>query len=104
MYYNRLHELKADWTDIEPQLKDRADALAKAKGVESIVDFQIVTPGTLPFSDSSFDVVFSKDSMIHIHDKPASFSAQPWFSAHHDAQIVPGTSQVPTNAMIKRIM
>jgi phosphoethanolamine N-methyltransferase len=38
------------------------------------VSFQTVTPGPLPFSDGSFDVVFSKDAMVHIADKEALFA------------------------------
>jgi len=59
--------------DLEPQLKRRADALAKARGVENTVDFQVVVPGNLPFADDHFDVVFSKDSIIHVPDKTALF-------------------------------
>ena len=32
-----------------------------------------VEPGPLPFDDEIFDVVFNKDSIIHIHDKAALF-------------------------------
>jgi phosphoethanolamine N-methyltransferase len=31
-------------------------------------------PGKLPFADGSFDVVFSKDALLHVPDKEALFS------------------------------
>jgi SAM-dependent methyltransferase len=35
------------------------------------VSFVAVAPGPLPFVDASFDLVFSKDSIVHIADKHA---------------------------------
>jgi phosphoethanolamine N-methyltransferase len=37
------------------------------------ISFQRVQPGPFPFPDQTFDIVFSKDSMIHIPDKPALY-------------------------------
>lgn len=59
--------------DVEPQLRDRAQALCTRSGMADRIDLRLVEPGPLPFDDASFDVVFSKDSMIHIEDKPALF-------------------------------
>jgi phosphoethanolamine N-methyltransferase len=61
--------------DIEPQLRDEALSRAERAGVKDKVEFQIVEPGDLPFLDESFDIVFSKDSIIHITDK-SSFYAE----------------------------
>jgi phosphoethanolamine N-methyltransferase len=41
------------------------------KDVADRVTFELVEPGPLPFPDASFDVVFSKDSILHIPDKDA---------------------------------
>ena len=56
-------------TDIEPQLLERAKALASKAGAS--VDWRLVDPGPLAFPDNAFDLVFSKDALIHIPDKPA---------------------------------
>ena len=31
-------------------------------------------PGPLPFADASFDIVFSKDALLHVPDKDALFA------------------------------
>ncbi len=59
--------------DVEPQLVAAAADLARAAGLADTVQFQLVAPGRLPFADASFDVVFSKDAMVHIADKPALY-------------------------------
>lgn len=60
--------------DIEQPLIDRCVARAAREGLSDRVTYQKVTPGRLPFDDESFDVVFSKDAMIHIPDKLALFA------------------------------
>src|SRR5262249_15059463 len=44
------------------------------KGLATRINYQLVEPGPLPFATESFDVVFSKDSIIHIPDKEAFFA------------------------------
>ncbi len=60
--------------DVEEGVLARADANKADAGVADRIEFQLVEPGPLPFPDASFDVVFSKDSMIHIPDKQALFA------------------------------
>ncbi len=60
--------------DVEPPLLPQAQAAVDRAGITDQVTFKIVTPGELPFPDASFDVVFSKDSMIHIPDKHAIYA------------------------------
>jgi len=60
--------------DVEAQLQPQAEALAAREGVADRIEFRIVEPGPLPFADASLDVVFSKDSIIHIPDKAALFA------------------------------
>ena len=40
-----------------------------AAGLSEKISIELVSPGQLPFEDGSFQVVFSKDSIIHIPDK-----------------------------------
>jgi phosphoethanolamine N-methyltransferase len=56
--------------DVDEGLIARA---AAAAGLGSVT-FRTVTPGPLPFADGSFDMVFSKDAMVHIADKEALFA------------------------------
>ena len=60
--------------DIEQPLLDRAAARAEREGLSDRVSYQLVEPGPFPLEDGSFDVVFSKDAMIHIEDKHALFN------------------------------
>jgi ubiquinone/menaquinone biosynthesis C-methylase UbiE len=55
--------------DIEPDLIKLARALVERRGLSDRVSFQLATPGALAFPDRAFDVVFSKDAMVHVSDK-----------------------------------
>lgn len=55
--------------DIDAALIERSQLLAKKYGLEEKARFICVEPGPLPFDDASFDIVTSKDSIIHIADK-----------------------------------
>ncbi len=57
--------------DVEAPPCAAARALAKRKGVAERVAIRQVKPGGLPLPDQSFDIVFSKDSIVHIEDKEA---------------------------------
>jgi len=60
--------------DIEEPLVLRCRERAARLGLSDRLTFKLVEPGPFPFEDASFDAVFSKDSMIHIPDKPALFN------------------------------
>jgi len=60
--------------DIEKELVRRANELMAREGLADRVDCKLVEPGPLLFPDEAFDVVFGKDSWIHIEDKPAFFA------------------------------
>src|SRR5262249_34469647 len=62
--------------DVEADNTARARRRAEAKGLADRVSYRLVEPGSgpFPFDAQSFDVVFSKDSIIHIPDKAALFA------------------------------
>jgi phosphoethanolamine N-methyltransferase len=60
---------KVTGIDVEPDLIRRCERLAQKHGITAQTEFVCVEPGPLPFADASFDVVTSKDSIIHIADK-----------------------------------
>lgn len=57
--------------DVEKSLIEEANRKNAGKAVADRVRFELVEPGPLPFPDASFDVVFSKDSILHVPDKDA---------------------------------
>ena len=60
--------------DVEPHLVEAARALIARRGLADLITFQLVEPGPLPLPNSCFDVVFSKDAMVHIENKAALYS------------------------------
>ncbi len=60
--------------DVEEPVLQRAAGRITERGFADRISTKLVMPGPLPFDDNSFDVVFSKDSVIHIPDKPAFYS------------------------------
>jgi phosphoethanolamine N-methyltransferase len=57
--------------DVEDPALDRARRLVAAHGLDARIGLMKVAPGPLPFPAESFDVVFSKDSIVLIPDKQA---------------------------------
>ncbi|RFZ89459.1 methyltransferase domain-containing protein [Shinella sp. WSJ-2] len=60
--------------DVEQPVIERAKAAAAVQVLSSVAHFVASSPGRLPFDDGAFDVVFSKDAMIHVPDKEALFA------------------------------
>ena len=60
--------------DVEPHLIEHACQRAADAGLNERVLFQLVEPGPLPFDEDVFDIVFSKDSIVHIQDKAAFYA------------------------------
>lgn len=60
--------------DIEKELVRRANELMEREGLADRVDCRLVEPGPLAFDDAEFDVVFGKDSWIHVEDKQSFFA------------------------------
>ena len=81
--------------DVEAPVCEAARRRARDAGAADRVTIRQVEPGPLAFADRSFDVVFSKDAIIHIPDKDALagevyrvlepggwFAASDWLISH----------------------
>jgi phosphoethanolamine N-methyltransferase len=60
--------------DVDPAMLCKMDARIAAAGLADRIRSVCIEPGPLPFANASFDVVFSKDSIVQIPDKPALFA------------------------------
>ena len=60
--------------DVEQPVIDAARRRAAARGLAKRTSFVQAPPGPLPFADRSFDVVFSKDALLHVPDKDGLFA------------------------------
>jgi len=60
--------------DIDPQLVERMQARMARAGLGDRIEGRRVDGGPLPFENATFDVVFSKDSLVQIPDKAAIFA------------------------------
>src|SRR5258708_19296618 len=61
--------------DVEDTVVASARALVAREGLGARIRVTKIAPGPLPFPSGSFDVVFSKDSIVHIADKHALMAA-----------------------------
>lgn len=81
--------------DVEDPVCTAARARAEAAGLTNKIGIVKVVPGPFPFEEGTFDVVFSKDSILHIPDKTAmaadafrvlkpggQFAASDWLISH----------------------
>ncbi len=59
--------------DVELPVIEAARLRAEARGLSARVSFVQAPPGRLPFADASFDVVFSKDALLHVPAKESLF-------------------------------
>lgn len=55
--------------DVEQSLVDRATVRATSAGLARRLDFRLIDSGFSPISSETFDIVFSKGSIVHIQDK-----------------------------------
>lgn len=60
--------------DVEGPVIAAARRRAEELGVADRAAFVQAPPGPLPFPDAGFDVVFSKDALLHVPDKDALFA------------------------------
>jgi len=91
------HVARVIGIDIDQALIQRCDQLARKYQATKQLEFRCVEPGPLPFKPASFDIVTSKDSIIHITDKQALsqdifrilepggwFAASDWLAGYED--------------------
>jgi SAM-dependent methyltransferase len=60
--------------DIDPRLIEHMQARMQRAGLGDRIEGRRVDGGPLPFETATFDVVFSKDSLVQIPDKAAVFA------------------------------
>lgn len=60
--------------DVELPVVEAARMRAQKRGLSDRATFIHAAPGPLPFADKSFEVVFSKDALLHVPDKDALFA------------------------------
>ena len=60
--------------DVEEPLVKEGRVRVRNASLDSQITLQTVTPGKLPFDDETFDVVFTKDTLIHVEDKASIYS------------------------------
>jgi phosphoethanolamine N-methyltransferase len=60
--------------DIDPHLVQGLQRRVAAAGLADRIVGETVDGGPLPYPEASFDVVFSKDSLVQIPDKPTLFA------------------------------
>ena len=60
--------------DVEEPVVLAARQRAEKRGLWNRATFVQAPPGRLPFADASFDMVFSKDALLHVPDKDALFA------------------------------
>ena len=60
--------------EIEADLVRRARERVARAGLADSIDCRLSSPGPLPLADGEADIVFGKDSWIHVEDKKAFFA------------------------------
>ncbi|KAF5188667.1 Phosphoethanolamine n-methyltransferase, partial [Thalictrum thalictroides] len=63
----------ADVFGIDLSINMVSFALERAIGRKCSVEFEVADCTTKTYPDCSFDVIYSRDTILHIHDKPALF-------------------------------
>lgn len=60
--------------DVEKRLVDLATDRSRKLRLSEQIKYQFADPGPLPFRDKSFQVVFSKEAIIHVRNKQEIYS------------------------------
>ena len=73
MHLARVHGARVIGMEIEAPLVELAKTKVAEAGLSERVELRHCAPGPLALDDAALDVVFSKDSLIHVEDKGAVF-------------------------------
>jgi ubiquinone/menaquinone biosynthesis C-methylase UbiE len=68
------HAAEVVGIDVDPSLLQSMQSRIETAGMTGRIRGLLVDGGPLPFAERTFDVVFSKDSLVQIPDKPAIFA------------------------------
>ena len=60
--------------DVEAHLIAHCEERARKAGIAHRTQYKLIEPGPLPFDNGSFDMVFSKDAIVHMPDKSAFYA------------------------------
>ncbi|MGQ0604899.1 MAG: class I SAM-dependent methyltransferase [Anaerolineales bacterium] len=60
--------------DVNQGNVNRAKQAVASASLDNYISFHLVQSGVLPLEDMSFDIVFSKDALVEVHDKEALFA------------------------------
>lgn len=71
-YLATNHGARVSGVDVDPFLVTQAEEIRGKKRLNQ-VSFALIHSSALPFEDASFDVVFSKETIVHVSDKRAVF-------------------------------
>jgi phosphoethanolamine N-methyltransferase len=69
----KKHGARVIGLEIERPVAELARERVELAGLSDRIDMRHCEPGPLPLEDSSVDLVFSKDSLIHLENKHAAF-------------------------------
>jgi len=69
----KKHNARVIGVDVDPSLIEKANNSTQARGFISSVNFTTIHDNLLSFADATFDIIFSKESIIHVQNKQALF-------------------------------
>ena len=72
-YLAEKHRVDIIGVDIEPDVIFEAQQIHFEKPLKGTLSFQVIENGNYPFANEFFDIIFGKESWLHIENKPIFF-------------------------------
>lgn len=69
----KKHKAIVHGVDVDPELIEKAEQNAKKHNVEDRLTFTLINSNKLPFADCSFDIILSKEAIVHVKNKQQLF-------------------------------